>query len=102
LLGLQTITRRVATVISRAIASRSWQPVASRGTLIARAPLMAARWGYIENEGQAYTSSASGSSMASAAARRISQDPLPTATRPTGTSQRSAIRRRRSVLSGSG
>src|SRR3989337_2887078 len=37
LFGLQTMTRRVAAVISRAIASRSWRGSASRATVIARA-----------------------------------------------------------------
>ena len=53
LFGLQTSTMRVAAVTSRAIASRSCRPSASRGTVIARAPPAAARCGYIENDGQA-------------------------------------------------
>ena len=53
LFGLQTITMRVAAVTSRAIASRSWRPSASSGTVTARAPVIAARCGYIENDGQA-------------------------------------------------
>ena len=36
--GLHTITSRVATVISRSIAGRSWRCSASSGTVIARAP----------------------------------------------------------------
>src|SRR3984957_5124759 len=38
LLGLHTSTRRVATVISRSIAGRSWRSFASRATVMARAP----------------------------------------------------------------
>ena len=38
LFGLQTIASRVATVISAAIASRSWRSCSSSGTRIARAP----------------------------------------------------------------
>ena len=45
LFGLQTITRRVATVISRAIAARSWRSSASSGTRISVAPDAAARCG---------------------------------------------------------
>ena len=45
LLGLQISTRRVATVISAAIASRSWRSSSSRGTSMARAPEAAARCG---------------------------------------------------------
>ena len=45
LLGLQTITMRVAAVISRPIASRSWRSSASSGTSRARAPEAAARCG---------------------------------------------------------
>ena len=43
--GLQTITSRVATLISRRIASRSWRCSASSGTSSARAPDAAARCG---------------------------------------------------------
>ena len=53
LFGLQTTTMRVACVTSRAIASRSCRPAASSGTVIARAPVIAARCGYIENDGHA-------------------------------------------------
>ena len=45
LFGLQTITRRVAAVISAAIASRSWHWPSSSATVIARAPEAAARCG---------------------------------------------------------
>jgi hypothetical protein len=44
---------RVATVTSRAMASRSWRPSAVSGTVSARAPVIAARCGYIEKDGQA-------------------------------------------------
>ncbi len=77
-------------------------PAASTGTVMARAPDCAARCGYMENDGHAYTSSAPGSSSASAAASRISHEPLPTATRAGATSLRSAMRRRSADLSGSG
>jgi hypothetical protein len=53
LLGLQTITSRVAAVISAAIASRSCSPSSFSGTVTARAPDIAASCGYIENEGHA-------------------------------------------------
>ena len=102
LLGLQTSTRRVAAVTSRAIASRSCRPAASTGTLIAVAPDWAASWEYMENDGQACTSSAPGSSSASAAASRISHEPLPTATRAGEMSQRWAIAWRSADFSGSG
>ena len=45
LLGLQTSTSRVAAVTSLAIASRSWRPSESSGTVTARAPDWAARCG---------------------------------------------------------
>ena len=45
LLGLQTITMRVAAVTSRAIASRSCSPASFSGTVISRAPEAAAMWG---------------------------------------------------------
>ena len=45
LFGLQTITSRVATVISSRIAPRSWRWSSSSGTSIARAPEAAARCG---------------------------------------------------------
>ena len=45
LLGLQMSTSRVATVISVAIASRSWRSSESSGTWMARAPEAAARCG---------------------------------------------------------
>jgi hypothetical protein len=45
LLGLQTITSRVATVISSRIFARSWRWRPSTGTSIARAPEAAARCG---------------------------------------------------------
>ncbi len=45
LLGLQTIARRVTTVISRSIAGRSWRSSPSSPTVIARAPEEAASWG---------------------------------------------------------
>ena len=53
LFGLQTIARRVTTVISRSIPGRSWRSSASSLTVIARAPEEAASWGYTENEGHA-------------------------------------------------
>jgi hypothetical protein len=53
LLGLQMSTSRVATVISAAIASRSWRSSSSRATAIARAPDAAARCGYTLNAGHA-------------------------------------------------
>ncbi len=53
LFGLQTISSRVATVISRAIASRSCSWRSLSGTSIARAPLAAARCGYTEKDGHA-------------------------------------------------
>jgi hypothetical protein len=102
LFGLQISTSRVATVTSLAIASRSWRPSESSGTLIARAPLAAARCGYIENDGHAYTISAPGSSSASPADIRSSHDPLPTATRPGVVSKRFASALRSRPLSGSG
>ena len=45
LLGLQTITIRVAAVISAAIGSRSCSPAAVSGTVTAVAPVMAASCG---------------------------------------------------------
>jgi hypothetical protein len=45
LFGLQTITRRVATLISWRIAARSWRWSPSSGTSMARAPEAAARCG---------------------------------------------------------
>ena len=45
LFGLQTMTRRVAAVISAAIASRSCVWLSSRSTVIAVAPEAAARCG---------------------------------------------------------
>ncbi len=51
LLGLQTSTSRVATVISRSIADRSWRSCSSSATVIARAPEAAARCG-IDGEGR--------------------------------------------------
>ncbi len=45
LFGLQTISVRVAPVTSRAIASRSCSPASFSGTVIARAPDIAARCG---------------------------------------------------------
>ncbi len=45
LLGLQTITSRVAAVISASIASRSWHWPSSSGTVTAVAPEAAARCG---------------------------------------------------------
>src|SRR3954469_13199801 len=80
LLGLQTRTMRVAAVVSRAIASRSWVSSSSSGTSIARAPVIAARGGHIANDGQAQTISAPGSSIAVAAASGISHEPLPSVT----------------------
>ena len=45
LFGLQTITRRVATVISDSMASRSWRSEASSATVTAVAPEAALRCG---------------------------------------------------------
>src|SRR5215210_9025983 len=91
LFGLQTIAIRVAAVTSRAMAARSCSALSFNGTVAARAPDIAASCGYIENDGQAYTSSAPGSSIASAAARSSSHEPLPTAIRPVGPPVRSEI-----------
>ena len=53
LFGLQTTSSWVAAVTSAAIASRSWTSPSASGTRISRASVSAARYGYIENEGQA-------------------------------------------------
>ena len=53
LFGLQTIAIWVAAVISVAIASRSCSSPSPSATLTSRAPESGARYGYIENDGQA-------------------------------------------------
>ena len=86
LFGLQTITRRVAAVISASIAVEvvlvtRVQRHADRASRRTRPPGAGRR----ENDGQAYTSSAPGSSSASPSASSTSHEPLPIAIRSAGT-----------------
>ena len=70
--------------------------------MIAVEPVIAASCGYIENDGQAVDDLGAGLEHRLGGREQISHDPLPTATMAGDTSQRSAIRRRRSDFSGSG
>ena len=53
LFGLQTTINRVCSVTAAAIASRSWTYPSASGTVTSRASVVAARCGYIENDGHA-------------------------------------------------
>jgi len=79
LLGLQTSTMRGGgRDLARHRVEGRGGPPASTGTVTARAPVIADRCGYIENEGHAYTSyGARFEHRLRRAASRMSQEPLP-------------------------
>ncbi len=92
LLGLQTSTSRVRSVIAPAIASRSWDSSDRNGTRTEVAPEIWTMIGYASKDRQAKTTSSPGPATDCTICWQTPTDPVPTARCVAGTTNRSARR----------
>ncbi len=102
LLGVQTSTTRVRSVIAAAMASRSWRWSAVSGTWTDVAPAIATTIGYASKERHAYTTSSPGSHVDWMIWASTPTEPVPVAICSRGTARWAASASVRAVTPMSG